>query len=131
MYFISFLRKSANDMNTPRAMTSRSILANHSSIWLSQEESVGVKVQVNLRMSIHKVVNLSRLMGREIVSYHVDLFAARLVDNDVRQERDELRRGVSHGRLAEYLAGLSVERRVQGQRAVPEVLKAVPFGASR
>ena len=35
---MSFLRKSANDGNTPRAMTSRSILANHSSIWLSQEE---------------------------------------------------------------------------------------------
>jgi hypothetical protein len=38
MYFMSFLRKSANDVNTPRAMMSRSILANQSSIWLSQEE---------------------------------------------------------------------------------------------
>ena len=61
----------------------------------------------------------------------MDLFSARLVDNDVRQERHKLRRRVSRGRLAEYLAGLGVERRVQGQRAVPEVLKAVPLGASR
>jgi len=38
MYFMSFLRKSANEVNTPRAITSRSILANQSSIWLSQEE---------------------------------------------------------------------------------------------
>lgn len=34
---MSFLRKSGTDMNTPRAMTSRSILENQSSIWLSQE----------------------------------------------------------------------------------------------
>ena len=89
------------------------------------------EVQVNLRMSIQEVVDLSRLMGREVVGNHVDLFAARLVDDDVGQERDELRRCVSHGRLAEYLACFGVERRVQGQRAVPEVLKAVSLGASR
>jgi hypothetical protein len=70
-------------------------------------------------------------VSREVVSNHVDLLAARLVDNDVRQERDELRRGVSRGRLAKHLAGLGVECRVQGQRAVPEVLKAVPLGAPR
>ena len=56
---------------------------------------------------------------------------ARLVDDDVRQERDELCGSVSSGSLAEYLTGLGVERRVQGQRAVPEVFKAVPLGASR
>src|SRR5229473_3801332 len=86
---------------------------------------------MNLRMSIQKVVDLPRLMGREVVGNHVNLFAARLVDDDVRQERDELRRRVSHGRLAEHLACLGVERRVQGQRAVPKVLKAVPLGTSR
>ena len=112
MYFISFLRKSANDVNTPRAMTSRSILANHSSIWLSQEESVGVKVQVNLRMSIHKVVDLSRLMGREIVGYHVDLFAARLIGHEVAEEGDELGRSVACCGLAQHLTGLGIERRV-------------------
>ena len=37
---MSFLRKSANDVNTPRAMMSRSILANQSSIWLSHEDDV-------------------------------------------------------------------------------------------
>jgi hypothetical protein len=79
-------------------------------------------------MSIQKIVDLPRLMGREIVANHVDIFAARLVDDDVREERDKLRRRVS---LAEYLACLGVERRVQGQRAVPGVLKAVPLGASR
>ena len=89
------------------------------------------EVQVNLRMSIQKIVDLPRLMGREIVGNHVDLFSAWLVDNDVRQERHKLRRRVSHGRLAEHFACLGVERRVQGQRAVPEILKPVPLGASR
>lgn len=40
---MSFLFRSETEVNTPRAMTSRSILANHSSTWLSQEEYVGVK----------------------------------------------------------------------------------------
>jgi hypothetical protein len=47
------------------------------------------------------------------------------------QERSEFRTGVSHSRLAEHLACLGVERRVQGQRAVFRVLKAVPLGARR
>ena len=88
-------------------------------------------MRVNLRMSSQKVVDLSRLMGGEVVGNHVDLFAARLVDDDVRQEGHELCRSVTHGRFAEYLASLSIECRVQGQRAVPEVFKAMSLGASR
>ena len=40
---MSFRLRSGTEVKTPRAMTSRSILANHSSTWLSQEEYVGVK----------------------------------------------------------------------------------------
>ena len=43
MYRMSFLLKSGTEVNTPRAITSRSILANHSSTWFSQDEYVGVK----------------------------------------------------------------------------------------
>ncbi len=89
------------------------------------------EVQVNLRMPIQKVVDLARLVGREIVRNHVDFFAARLVDDDVRQKGDEFRGRVSRGGLAEYLAGLGVKRRVQGQRAVAKVFKAVALGAPR
>jgi hypothetical protein len=35
--------KSETEVKMPRAMTSRSILANQISTWLSQEEYVGVK----------------------------------------------------------------------------------------
>ena len=45
------------------------------------------EMQVNLWMSSQKVVDLSRLMGGEVVGNHVDLFAARLVDDDVRQQQ--------------------------------------------
>jgi hypothetical protein len=64
-------------------------------------------------MRIQEVVDLAGLMGREIVRNHMDFFAARLVDDTVRQKGDELRGRVSRGRLAEYLAGLGVKRRVQ------------------
>ena len=35
---MSFLFRSGTEVNTPSAMTSRSIKANHSSTWFSQEE---------------------------------------------------------------------------------------------
>ena len=35
---MSFLLRSETEVNTPRAITSRSILPNHSSTWLSHEE---------------------------------------------------------------------------------------------
>jgi hypothetical protein len=38
LYRISFRYRWCTEVKTPRAMTSRSILANHSSTWLSQDE---------------------------------------------------------------------------------------------
>jgi len=35
---MSFLLKSETEVNTPPAMTSRSIMPNHSATWLSYEE---------------------------------------------------------------------------------------------
>lgn len=43
MYCMGFRFRSGTEVNTPRAMTSRSILANHNSTWFSQDEYVGVK----------------------------------------------------------------------------------------
>src|SRR5688500_19856662 len=51
MYFISFLDRSATEVNTPRAITSRSIFANQISTWLSHEEYVGVKWNFTLGLS--------------------------------------------------------------------------------
>ena len=38
MYRISFLFRSATDLNIPRVITSREIFANHSSTWFSHDE---------------------------------------------------------------------------------------------
>jgi hypothetical protein len=38
MQRMSFLFRSGTEVNTPRAITSRSIFANQSSTWLSQDE---------------------------------------------------------------------------------------------
>jgi len=46
------------------------------------------------------------LVSREVVGDHMDLFAAGLIDHNVGEERDELRRGVPRSRFAEYLAVL-------------------------
>lgn len=61
----------------------------------------------------------------------MNLLAARLVDDNVCQEGDELRGRVSSGCLSQYLAGLGVVRCIQRQRAVSEVFKAVALSASR
>jgi hypothetical protein len=42
-----FLFRSETEVNTPRAMTSRSILENHNSTWFSHDEQVGVKCTVH------------------------------------------------------------------------------------
>jgi len=55
----------------------------------------GSEVQVNIPMSIQKVFDLPRLMGREVVGNDVDFFASWLVDDEVCQKGDKLRRGVS------------------------------------
>ena len=39
---MSLRLRSGTELNTPLAMTSRSILANHSATWLSHDEYVGV-----------------------------------------------------------------------------------------
>lgn len=40
---MSFLFRSVAEVNTPKAMTSRSISANHNSTWFSQDEYFGVE----------------------------------------------------------------------------------------
>ena len=51
-------------------------------------------MQVNFRMHRQEVATCSVLWVEMVVSDHMDLFAARLIDHDVRKERDEFGRGV-------------------------------------
>jgi len=57
--------------------------------------------------------------------------AARLVDDDVGQECDKLGRCGTRGGLAEHFACLGVESRIQRERPMSVVLKAVPLALHR
>ena len=72
-----------------------------------------------------------RLVGREIVENHVNLAPRRLTGDDVAEELDKGRAGVSRHGLREQRAGPRVERGKERQRAVPVVLEAMAFGAAR
>ncbi len=89
------------------------------------------KGQMNLRVLGQELVDPCGLVRREVVSDDMDLLASKLVGHNVSQEGDELRRGVALGRLAQHLARLHIERRIQRQRAVAEGLEAVPPSATR
>jgi hypothetical protein len=53
------------------------------------------------------------LVSREVVSDHMDFFAAGLIDHNVCKERGELGRSVPRSCFAEHLAGLGVEGGIQ------------------
>src|SRR6516225_4482074 len=57
----------------------------------------------------------------------MDLCARRLVDDDICQKGNELRRGVPRRGFTQHLAGFGIERGVQRQCAMAIVLKAVPL----
>src|ERR1700682_2594379 len=86
---------------------------------------------MNVAMLGQKWLDALGLVRREVVSDDVNFLALGLVNHDVSEKRDELRRGMPLRRLAQYLAGLGVECGVQRQRAVAVVLEAMAFGASR
>src|SRR6218665_2545195 len=76
-------------------------------------------------------VNQRGLVCREVVDDDVDFLAARLMGHDVGEEGDELGRGMPRGGLAQHFAGLGIEGGVQGERSMPEVLKAMTLCTPR
>ena len=85
---------------------------------------------MNLPMSLEEVFNRLALVSREVISDHVDLFATRLIGDDVDEECYELGRRVACRGLAQHLTGLGIEGRVSGERAVAVILKAMSLGSS-
>ena len=89
---------------------------------------------MNLRVRLEELLDLPGLVGGEIVGDDVDFFAARLVHDDIGKEGDEFSRGVPRRGLAQYLSVLGIEgrvERVERERSMPVVLKAMPLGSSR
>jgi len=70
---------------------------------LIQPGGVGRReVQVNLGMHRQEIRDRPALVRRLVVSNHMDLFAARLIDHNVGKEGDEFGRGVPRRRLTEH-----------------------------
>ena len=82
-------------------------------------------------MGVEKRPDAFGFMSREIVDDDMDVSPTGLRVDDVLQEVDEGLAGMPRHRLPDDLAGLRVERRIQRERGVPVVLKAMAFGAPR
>ena len=113
MYRRSFHARSETEEKTPRAITSRSILANQSSTWFSHEEY------------------LFGLVSRKIVEDDMDLLARRAQRNDFLQKGYEVLTCVARGGLSVDTAGDGIQRRIQRERSMAVVFKAMAFYAAR
>src|SRR6476646_82805 len=83
-----------------------------------------------------RVLNQERLhafgfVRRQIVADDMNLFAPRLMSDDVGEKRYELRAGMTRRCLAQHLAGFGVESGIERERAVTVVLKSVSLDAPR
>ena len=85
---------------------------------------------MNVAVRGQELIDPLGLMCREVVGNHMNFLATWLVDYDVDEEGDELRRRVPLSGLAQYLTGLGVEGGVQRQRAMAKVLEAMPLGVN-
>ena len=114
----------------PRAMTSRSILANQSSTWLSHEEYVG-GVKLHAGMSLKEVSNELCFVGREVVEDDMNLLSRRAQREHFFEEGNEVAAGVASRGFPVHPAGLGVQRGIQRKRSMPVVLESVTLGTSR
>jgi len=81
-------------------------------------------------MSGQKVAYGPGLMGRQIVTDDMELFALGLIGDDIGKKGHELRTGVPRYGLAQDFAGFGVEGGIQRERAVAVILKSMAVGAT-
>jgi hypothetical protein len=67
----------------------------------------------------------------EVVQDDVNLLPGRAPRDELFEKGNELAAGVACGGFAVYTTGGGIQRRIQGERSVAVVFKAVAFGASR
>ena len=91
----------------------------------------GREVKPDSRMLVEELADRLSFVCGEIVEDDVNLLPRRAQGDHLLEKGDELAAGVAGGGLAVDAAGGGIERRIQGERAVPVVLEAVAFGASR
>lgn len=70
-------------------------------------------------------------VGGEVVRDDVDLLSGRLAVQDLPEESNELGTRVPLRRLAQYLPGAGVERRVEREGSMPVILESMALNSSR
>src|SRR5438046_10494303 len=117
----------------PRAMTSRSILANQISTWFSQEEGRMGRGEVKLhaRMLCEELSNRLRFMSGEVVDNDMNLLPRRAQGYDFIQESKEITTAVPGRGFSVHPAGFGVQRGIERKRAMAVVLEPMRPGASR
>src|SRR5215469_2150863 len=112
----------------PRAMTSRSIFANQSSI---EPRRIGrSEVKLDARVAGEELANQLGFVGGEIVEDDVNLLPTRAQRYDLFEEGDEVAAGVAGTGFSMHASRLGVQRGIERKRAMAIVLEAVTFGAS-
>lgn len=89
------------------------------------------EVQLDRRMVMKEHGDLPRLVCGEIIEDHMNGLPPRPMGHEIRQERDELARGVPLGGAPKDLPSPCVEGRIERQGPVPGIFKAVPFRPAR
>jgi len=82
-------------------------------------------------MTSQKITDRLGLMRAQVITDDMHGLLLGLACEEIFQKRDELCAGVAGASLANHLAAGGMERRVQRERAVAIILKAVSFGPAR
>ena len=126
---MSFRRRSGTEVNTPRAMTSRSIFENQISTWLSPRRVRWRELKSQIRVIAEELFDAFALLSRKVVQDHMDLFPVWLGSDDRGEERHELLARVAGDGLAENFARPGIKS--GAERSVPVVLETMPFESAR
>ena len=81
-------------------------------------------------MLLEELTDRLSFVRREIVQDDVNLLPRGTQGDDLLQKGDELTAGMVGGSFTVDATGGGIQRRIQGERSVPVVLKTVAFGAS-
>src|ERR1700730_11079822 len=78
-----------------------------------------------------KITDGFGFMRAQVVANDVNGLLWSLAGDQIFQKRYELRTGVAVAGLAEHLPAFGIKSRIERQRSMPVVFKAVSFGATR
>src|SRR5262249_18286014 len=82
-------------------------------------------------IGLEELENILGFMCAQVVGHDVNLSALRLAGDNLAEKVDKLGAGMPSGGLSDDVIGASVQRCIQGERAMTKIFKAMPFGSAR